>query len=149
MIERIAKLEAALRVNAALLAQAQRLITAYIEPESDRATIVSELIRLLDGPAQCEAQRLAEVALGVAEDETALTLRIRNLPRWFWAQVVVGGTTGFLYVVTPFRPDWIEAISGGFDPDQHSGSVEWIIVMALLVVTLAMLGGLSWIKDRP
>jgi hypothetical protein len=152
MVDRIAKLEAALRVNAALLVHAQRLIAAYIAPESDRAAIISELIRLLDGPAQREAKRLSEVALseakGVEEEEPALTLQIRNLPPRFWAQVVVGGTTGFLYVATPFRPDWIEAICGGCDPDQHDGSIEWIIVMAMLVVTLAMLGGLPWVKDR-
>ena len=88
-------------------------------------------------------------ASGVEDEEPALTLQIRNLPPRFWAQVVVGGTTGVLLVVTPFRRDWIEAIWGGFDPDQHSGSVEWIIVMAMLIVTLAMLGGIPWIKDRP
>jgi hypothetical protein len=49
MVDRIAKLEAALRVNAALLVLAQRLIAAYIAPESDRAAIISELIRLLEG----------------------------------------------------------------------------------------------------
>jgi hypothetical protein len=68
MIDRMAKLEAALRVNASLLVHAQRLISAYIAPESDRAAIISELIRLLDGPAQREAKRLAEVALGEAEE---------------------------------------------------------------------------------
>jgi hypothetical protein len=140
-------------VNAALLVRAQQLIAAYIAPESDRAAIISELIRLLDGPAQREAKRLAEGALGdargVEEEEPALTVQIRNLPLRFLANVVVGGTTGVLFLVTPFRPDWIEAISGGFDPDQHGGLIEWIIVMAMLVVTLAMLGGIPWIKDRP
>jgi hypothetical protein len=153
MVDRIAKLEAALRVNAALLVHAQRLNAAYVAPETDRAVIINELIRLLNGPAQREAKRLTEVALGegsgVEEEEPALTLQIRNLPPRFWAQAVLGGTTGLLYVVTPFRPDWIEAIYGGFDPDQHDGSTEWIIIMAMLVVTLAMLGGLPWIKDRP
>jgi hypothetical protein len=152
MIDRMAKLEAALRVNASLLVHAQRLISAYIAPESDRAAIISELIRLLDGPAQREAKRLAEVALGEArgfeEKEPELTLRIRNLPPRFWAQVIVGGTTGLLYIMTAFRPDWIEAC-GRFDPDQHDGSIEWVIVMAMLVVTVAMLGGIPWIKDRP
>jgi hypothetical protein len=153
MVDRIAKLEAALRVNVALLFHAQRLIAAYIATESDRAAIISELIRLFDGPAQREAKRLADEALrearGIEEEEPVLTLQIRNLPPRFWAQVVVVGMTGLLYVVTPFRPDWIEAICGGFDPDQHSGSIEWMIVVAMLVVTLAMLGGLPWIKDRP
>jgi hypothetical protein len=50
--------------------------------------------------------------------------------------------------MTPFRPDWIEAC-GRFDPDQLDGSIEGVIVMAMLVVTLAMLGGIPWIKDRP
>jgi hypothetical protein len=153
MVDRIAKLEAALRVNVALLFHAQRLIAAYIATESDRAAIISELIRLFDGPAQREAKRLADEALrearGIEEEEPVLTLQIRDLPPRFWAQVVVVGMTGLLYVVTPFRPDWIEAICGGFDPDRHDGSIEWIIVMAMLVVTLAMLGGLPWIKDRP
>jgi hypothetical protein len=153
MVDRVTKLEAALRVHAALLVHAHRLIAAYIAPESDKAAIISELIRLLDGPAQREANRLTEVALcdvrRVEEEEPALTLQIRNLPPRFWAQVVVGGTTGLLFVVTPFRSDWIEAICGGSDPDQHSGSVEWIIVMAMLAVILAMLGGIPWIKDRP
>jgi hypothetical protein len=153
MVDRIAKLEAALRVNAALLVHAQRLIAAYIAPESDRDAIISELIRLFDGPAQREAKRLAEGALGeaggVAEEELGLTLQIRSLPPRFWAQVVVGGTAGVLFVVTPFRSDWIEAVFGGFDPDQHGGSIEWMIVMAMLVVTLAMLGGIPWLKNRP
>jgi hypothetical protein len=153
MVDRIAKLEAALRVNAALLFHAQRLIAAYMAPKSDKAAIISELIRLLDGPAQREAKRLADVALGQARGVEAagpaLTLRVRNLSLRFWAQVVAGGTTGVLFVNTPFHPDWIEALFGGFDPDRHSGSIEWIIVMAMLVVTLAMLGGLPWIKDRP
>jgi hypothetical protein len=59
------QLEAALRANAALRVQAERLIGAYVAPESDRAGLVDELIRLFDGPAQREARRLAAEALGV------------------------------------------------------------------------------------
>jgi hypothetical protein len=44
--------------------QAERLIGANVAPESDRAGIVDELIRLFDGPAQREARRLAAEALG-------------------------------------------------------------------------------------
>ena len=58
----------------------------------------------------------------------------------------MGVTTGFLRVVTLLGPDWIEAISGGFDPDQHDGSLEWIIAMAMLVVTLGMLGAFPWMR---
>jgi hypothetical protein len=60
----IAKLEAALRVNAALRVQAERLIAAYIAPESDRVAIIAELVRLFDGPAQREAERLTREAFG-------------------------------------------------------------------------------------
>jgi hypothetical protein len=54
------------------------------------------------------------------------------------AEVALCAITGFLYVATPFSPDWIERISG-WDPDQHSGLVEWTVVMALLVGALALL----------
>jgi len=64
MVDRTAKLEAALRVNAELRVQAERMIAAYVAPESDKGTIINELIALFDGPAQREAQTLAEEALG-------------------------------------------------------------------------------------
>jgi len=38
---------------------------------------------------------------------------------------------GILAVLTTFGPDWIEALTR-FDPDQHDGTVEWLIVIALL-----------------
>jgi hypothetical protein len=66
--DRTAKLEAALRVNAALRVQAERLIAAYVAPESNRGAIINELIALFDGPAQREADRLATEALGEAPD---------------------------------------------------------------------------------
>jgi hypothetical protein len=34
-------------------------------------------------------------------------------------------------VLSIFWPDWIEALTG-YDPDQHDGTVEWLIVIALL-----------------
>ena len=153
MTDRIAKLEAALRINAALCVQAERLIAAYITTSgSDKAAIVSELVRLFDGPAQREAKRLTEIALGEArageEGAPALPIKNRKAPRRFWAEVIVGFTTGLLCVLTLLRPDWIEAISGGFDPDQHDGTVEWLIGMAMLVITLAALGAFPWITTR-
>jgi hypothetical protein len=61
---REARLEAALRANAALRVQAERLIAAYIAPDSNRAAIISELIALFDGSDQREAQMLEARALG-------------------------------------------------------------------------------------
>jgi hypothetical protein len=58
------QLEAALRASAALRVQAERLIAAYVAPESDRPAIINELIALFDGPEQREAERLAAEALG-------------------------------------------------------------------------------------
>ena len=53
--------------------------------------------------------------------------------------------TGILGAVTPIWPDWIEVISG-WDPDQHDGSVERMIVAALLIasVTLLMMALREW-----
>ena len=43
----------------------------------------------------------------------------------------LAGFCGGLAVLIVFWPDWIEALTG-YDPDQHSGTVEWLIVIALL-----------------
>jgi hypothetical protein len=58
LTDRVIQLEAALRANVALRVPAERLIAAYVAPESDRPTIINELIALFDGPAQREAQML-------------------------------------------------------------------------------------------
>jgi hypothetical protein len=44
---------------------------------------------------------------------------------------------GLLGVVTIFWHDWIEALTG-WDPDQHNGAAEWLIVVGLLAVAAAM-----------
>jgi hypothetical protein len=66
MTTRETLLETALGANAALRVQAERLIAAYVAPESDRAVIINELIALFDGPAQREAQMLEARAMGEA-----------------------------------------------------------------------------------
>ena len=42
-----------------------------------------------------------------------------------------------LGILTIFWHDWIEALTG-WDPDQHNGRAEWIVVVVLLVVAVAM-----------
>jgi hypothetical protein len=44
---------------------------------------------------------------------------------------------GILGVLTIFWHDWIEALTGQ-DPDHHNGSAEWIVVVGLLAVAVAM-----------
>jgi hypothetical protein len=50
----------------------------------------------------------------------------------FWLECALACLSGVLAVVTLLWRDWIEAISG-FDPDRHSGSLEWAIVAGLLL----------------
>jgi hypothetical protein len=58
------ELAIALEANLVLRVQAELMIAAYVAPESDRTAITDELIMLLEGPQQCEAQMLAVEALG-------------------------------------------------------------------------------------
>ena len=55
----------------------------------------------------------------------------------FWIETILGTLTGVLFLVTMLWRDWIED-TVGWDPDQHSGAVEWLIVGGLLVITLAL-----------
>ena len=61
----------------------------------------------------------------------------RNFRRLFWVEIGLAAITGLLAVITPIFPDWIEFVSG-WDPDEHDGSVEWLIVVGLFVVTILM-----------
>ena len=62
-----AKLIDALLANVKLRQEGERLIAAYIAPESDRAAVINELIRLFDGPAQREAELLTREVLANGE----------------------------------------------------------------------------------
>jgi len=69
----------------------------------------------------------------------------RTLPRRFWLEIGLASMTSLLALITPIFPDWIEFVSG-WDPDQHDGSVEWLIVVGLFFVTVVMvaLAALEW-----
>jgi len=61
---------------------------------------------------------------------------MRQRPRRrYWLEVGLGTLSGILFVLTLMVPDWIEAVVR-VDPDQHSGSLEWVIVAVLAVTTV-------------
>ena len=62
----------------------------------------------------------------------------RKFSPLFWIEAGLATLTGLLALITPIFPDWIEFVSG-WDPDQHDGSVERMIVVGLFVVTIAMI----------
>ena len=70
----------------------------------------------------------------------------RNIRPLFWIEIGLAAITGLLALITPVFPDWIEFVSG-WDPDQHDGSVERMIVVGLFVATL-LLGALAAIEWR-
>ena len=64
----------------------------------------------------------------------------RNLRVQFWLETIAGSVTGLMFLVTVLWRDWIEGLLG-WDPDQHSGAVEWLVVGGLLIVTVALFSG--------
>jgi hypothetical protein len=61
-----------------------------------------------------------------------------QMRRLFWIETGLAAITGLLALITPIFPDWIEFVSG-WDPDQHNGSVEWLIVVGLFVNAVVMI----------
>ena len=70
--------------------------------------------------------------------------------RWqFWLEVGMAIVTTILFLITLVQRDWIEVVFG-VDPDSRSGALEWLIVGALLVVTIALvtLASYDWRRTR-
>lgn len=74
---------------------------------------------------------------------------LRSLRHRFWLESILGSITGVVAVVTLFWHDWIEAIFG-VDPDKGNGSTEWLVVLTLLILTVALAIGarLEWRRAR-
>jgi len=65
MTDRTAELEAAVRAQDTLIAEAQRLLTDSLRPGGlSRDALIDELRKLLDGPRQRDVQLLSREALG-------------------------------------------------------------------------------------
>ena len=74
---------------------------------------------------------------------------ITALRRRFWLETVIAIVASILFVITLVQRDWIEVVFG-VDPDQGNGTLEWLIVAALLVVTITLftLAGYEWRRIR-
>jgi hypothetical protein len=59
----------------------------------------------------------------------------RPLAGIFWIESILGVASTLLLVLTLVWKDWIEIVFG-IDPDNHSGSLEWLIVIMCLCITV-------------
>jgi hypothetical protein len=64
----------------------------------------------------------------------------RSLRRRFWIEIFLASATGVLAIVSLFCHDWIETVFR-VDPDKGSGSAEWLVVLILITVTVALVVG--------
>lgn len=75
---------------------------------------------------------------------------MRKALRWrFWLETGMAIVTSILFVITLVQRDWIEVVFG-VDPDSRMGTLEWLIVAALLVVTITLftLASYEWRRAR-
>ena len=75
---------------------------------------------------------------------------MRNvLRRRFWLETGMAIVTSILFVITLVQRAWIEIVFN-VDPDNRSGVLEWLIVGALLVVTITLftLASYEWRRAR-
>ena len=75
---------------------------------------------------------------------------MRNaLRRRFWLETSLAIVTSILFVLTLVQRAWIEIIFN-VDPDSRGGALEWLIVGALLVVTITLftLASYEWRRAR-
>jgi hypothetical protein len=67
----------------------------------------------------------------------------------FWVEAGLAALCALLAILTLFTRDWIEALTG-FDPDNHNGSFEWMIVavLALVCILLSIAARADWRRLR-
>lgn len=66
-----------------------------------------------------------------------------------WLELILGSITGALFLITLLSREWIEIVFA-IDPDGGNGTLEWLIVGGLLVVTITLfvLARAEWRKSR-
>ena len=62
---------------------------------------------------------------------------MHTVRRRFWVEAVAAVVTGVMLVVTAIWPDWIERL-WEVEPDGGDGSLEWMLVGVLALVTIAL-----------
>jgi hypothetical protein len=67
----------------------------------------------------------------------------------FWLEAILAASTTGLFVLTLVSRDWIERIFH-VEPDEGSGALEWLIVVGLLVVSIALIAAArsDWRRGR-
>ena len=73
----------------------------------------------------------------------------KRLPASFWIELALAAASGMLGLLTLAWRGWIEGVFG-WDPDHHNGSLEWLLVAALLLVAVALgeLARRGWRRNR-
>ena len=85
--------------------------------------------------------------MGEAEQMKETRDRSRGL---LLAEIGLAVGTGLLAIVSLISREWIEVVVG-VDPDQGSGVIEWLIVVALAAATLSfsLLARAEWRRVSP
>jgi hypothetical protein len=61
----------------------------------------------------------------------------RSSQMLFWVETCLAVVSGVFFVLTLLWQDWIEILLG-VDPDNHSGSLEWLIALGFLAVAIGL-----------
>lgn len=85
-------------------------------------------------PTGKEGDSQPEPGSGLVKGEGRSLKRLKVRVR---LEMAVALAAGILGLATIFWHDWIEMLTG-LDPDQHNGSVEWLLVAVLLAIAVAM-----------
>ena len=71
------------------------------------------------------------------------------LRRRFWLETSIAIGTGILFLITLVWNNWIEIVFG-VDLDNNNGTLEWLMIGVLLVVTIMLftLASYEWRRAR-
>jgi hypothetical protein len=71
------------------------------------------------------------------------------LRRRFWLETSIAIGTGILFLITLVWNNWIEIVFG-VDLDNNNGTLEWLMIGVLLVVTITLfsLASYEWRRAR-